>query len=107
VSAGCLNAGALMGAHINSGQIDRLKFMALHVAIRKITLFLDRDEVGRKGMLRAASLLAQNGFAVKTFDWDRKFERPGRPKVGINPLFKDPADMSGAQIKYLRKHEII
>ena len=107
VSAGCLNAGALMGSHINSGQIDRLKFMALHVAIRKITLFLDRDEVGRKGMLRAASLLTQNGFAVKTFDWDRKFERPGCPPVGINPLFKDPADMSGTQIKYLRKHEII
>jgi len=107
VSAGCLNVGALMGSHITSGQIDRLKFMASHVAIGEITLFLDRDEAGRKGMLRAASLLTQNGFAVKVFDWDRKFERPGCLPVGISPLIKDPADMSGAQIKYLRKHEII
>jgi len=107
VSAGCLNVGALMGSHITSGQIDKLKFMASHLAIREITLFLDRDEAGQKGTRRAVALLEQQGFAVKTFDWDRKFERPGCPPVGINPLFKDPADMSEAQLKYLRKQKII
>jgi transposase/5S rRNA maturation endonuclease (ribonuclease M5) len=107
VSAGCLNAGALMGSHISSEQIDRLKFMASHMAIREITLFLDRDEAGQKGTLRAVTLLRQHGVSVKTFDWEKKFERPGGPKVGINPLFKDPADMSEAQLKYLRKREII
>jgi hypothetical protein len=107
VSAGCLNVGGLMGSHISSGQIDKLKFIASHMAIGVITLFLDRDEAGRKGTQRAESLLKQNGFIVKVFDWDKKFERPGCLPVGINPLFKDPADMSNTQLKYLRKHEII
>jgi transposase/5S rRNA maturation endonuclease (ribonuclease M5) len=107
VSAGCLNVGALMGSHITSGQIDKLKLIASHSAIGQITLFLDRDEAGRKGTKRAVSLLKQNGFNVKAFDWERKFERPGCPPVGINPVFKDPADMSIAQLSYLRKLKII
>ena len=107
VSAGCLNVGALMGSHLTAEQIDKLKLIASHLATGVITLFLDRDEAGRKGTQRAESLLKQNGFIVKVFDWDQKFERPGCPKVGINPLFKDPADMSNAQLKYLRKREII
>jgi DNA primase len=107
VSAGCLNVGGLMGSHLTAEQIDRLKFIASHVDIPEIRLFLDRDEAGRKGTQKAASLLKQNGFAVTVFDWDQQFERPGCPPVGINPLIKDPADMSCAQLKYLRKHEII
>jgi len=107
VSAGCLNVGALMGSHITSGQIERLKFMASHLAIREITLFLDRDEAGQKGSQRAVALLKQHGFSVKVFDWNRKFERLGCPPVGINLLFKDPADMSAVQLGYLRKHNII
>ncbi len=107
VSAGCLNVGALMGAHITSEQIDKLNFIASHMAIKGISLFLDRDEAGCKGTQRAVSLLKQNGFTVKIFDWDQKFERPGCPPVGINPEIKDPADLSGNQIKYLRKQGII
>jgi transposase len=107
VSAGCLNVGALMGAHISAEQVDRLKFIASHVAIREIKLFLDRDEAGRKGTRRAVSLLKQNGIEAKVFDWDQKFERPGCPPARIKPLIKDPADMSGAQLKYLRKQKII
>jgi hypothetical protein len=75
--------------------------------IREITLFLDRDEAGQKGTRRAVELLKQHGFSLKTFDWNRKFERPGGPKAGINPLFKDPADLSASQLGYLRKHNII
>jgi len=107
VSAGCLNVGALMGSHITSGQIERLKFMASHLTIRDICLFLDRDEAGQKGSQRAVALLKQHGFSVKVFDWNRKFERLGCPPVGINLLFKDPADMSAVQLGYLRKHNII
>jgi hypothetical protein len=77
------------------------------MAIREINLFLDRDDAGQKGSRRAVSLLKRNGFTVRQFDWDQKFERPGCPPVGIKPLIKDPADMSGAQIKYLRKYKII
>ena len=107
VSAGCLNVGAIMGSHITVEQIDRLKFLTSHMAIRGINLFLDRDKTGQKGTRKAASLLKQNGFSVNVFDWDQTFERPGCPPVKINALIKDPADMSVYQIKYLRKHEII
>ncbi|RLC00371.1 MAG: IS21 family transposase [Deltaproteobacteria bacterium] len=107
VSAGCFNAGALMGSHITVEQVLRLKFLASHMAIRVIHLFMDRDEAGQKGSKRAVSLLKRNGFAVKEFDWDQKFDQPGCPSVGISSLIKDPADMSGTQIKYLRKHGII
>lgn len=96
-----------MGSHITVEQVHRLKFLASHMSIGVINLFLDRDKAGQKGSQRAVSLLKQNGFAVQEFDWDQKFERPGCPQVGIKPLIKDPADMSGAQIKYLRNHGII
>ncbi|MBT7629412.1 MAG: IS21 family transposase [Desulfobacula sp.] len=104
VSAGCFNAGALMGSHITIEQVYRLKFLASHMHMGVITLFLDRDEAGQKGSQRAVSLLKRNGFAVKEFDWDQKFEQPGCQPVRIKPVIKDPADMSGAQLKYLRKH---
>jgi len=107
VSSGCLNAGALMGSHIAAEQIHRLKFLASHMTIGAINLFMDRDEAGRKGSKKAVALLRENGFAVKEFDWDQKFERPGCPPARINVSIKDPADMSCAQLKYLRKNEII
>ena len=77
------------------------------MAIGAINLSMDRDEAGQKGSQKAVSLLKQNGFTVKEFDWDQKFDQPGCSSVGIKPLIKDPADMSGAQIKYLRNHGII
>ncbi len=107
VSAGCLNVGALMGAHITSEQIDKLKFIGSHMPVGGINLFLDRDETGRKGTWKAVALLMQSGFDVKVFDWEQKFDRPGCPPVGIKALIKDPADMSIAQLRYLRKSEII
>ncbi|MCK5784239.1 MAG: IS21 family transposase [Desulfobacterales bacterium] len=107
VSAGCLNAGALMGLYITVEQVSRLKFLASQMTIGKINLFLDRDEAGQKGSMKAASLLKKNGFTVKEFDWNQKFERPGCQPVGIKPLIKDPADMSCAQLNYLRKRGII
>ncbi|MCD6295436.1 MAG: IS21 family transposase [Deltaproteobacteria bacterium] len=107
VSAGCLNVGALMSAHITSEQIDRLNFIASHMAIKGINLFLDRDEAGRKGTQRAVSLLKQNGFTVKVFDWEQQFDRPGCPPTRIIPEIKDPADLSGIQINYLRKRGVI
>lgn len=107
VSAGCLNAGALMGAHMSVEQVHQLQFLASHMHISVIRLFLDRDQAGRNGTLKAASLLKRNGFTVKTFDWNQDFERPGCPPVRIKPDINDPADMSAAQLQYLRKHEII
>lgn len=107
VEAGCLNVGALMGAHITAEQIDRLKFINARVPVPRITLFLDRDEAGRQGTQRAAALLEQNGFVVTAFDWDQVFNRPGLPPCRIGSHIKDPGDMSFTQIKWLRKQGII
>ena len=107
VTAGCRNVGALMGAHLSMEQIARLKVIVSRAPFGWINLFLDRDETGRKGTLKAASMLRQSGFTVKTFDWNQKFERPGCPPVTIKPDINDPADMSIGQLKYLRKLEII
>lgn len=107
VEVGCLNVGALMGAHITAEQIDRLKFINARVPVPRITLFLDRDEAGRQGTQRAAALLEQNGFVVTAFDWDQVFNRPGLPPCRIGSHIKDPGDMSFTQIKWLRKQGII
>ena len=107
VSAGCLNAGAIMGAHLCEEQVHQLQFLASHINISIVNLFLDRDNAGKEGALKAESLLKQHGFAVRIFDWDQKFERPGCLPVGITSGIKDPADMSGSQLRYLRKTGMI
>jgi len=107
VEVGCLNVGALMGAHITAEQIDRLKLITARMPVPKITLFLDRDEAGRQGTQKAAALLLQNGFVVTIFDWDHVFTRPGLPPCRIGPHIKDPGDMSFSQIKWLRKQGMI
>ena len=107
IEVGCLNVGALMGAHITKEQIDRLKFINAHVPVPRITLFLNRDEVGMQGTKRAVLLLEQNGFVVTAFDWDHVFTRPGLPPCRIGPHIKDPGDLSFIQIKWLRKQGMI
>ncbi len=107
VSAGCLNAGAIMGANLCEEQVHRLQFLASHIKISIVNLFLDRDRAGKEGSLKAASLLKRHGFIVSVFDWNQKFERPGCLPVGITSGIKDPADMSESQLRYLRKTGII
>jgi len=107
VSAGCLNAGALMGAHMAVEQVFQINLLAKHMNINKINLFLDRDEAGAKGAQAAESILTHHGFTLNVFDWNHKFSRPGCPKVKIKPDIKDPADMSATQLKYLRKQGMI
>ena len=107
VEAGCLNVGALMGAHITAEQIDRLKFINAHVTVPQITLFLDRDETGRQGTQKAAALLKQNGFVVTAFDWEHVFTRPELPPCRIGSHINDPGDLSFSQIKWLRKQGMI
>ncbi len=107
ISAGCLNTGALMGAHMALEQVFQLKFLASHMNISRINLFLDRDEAGSKGTQVAASMLTNHGFTVNVFDWNHQFCRPGCPPVEIKADIKDPADMSEIQLKYLRKQGMI
>ena len=96
VEAGCLNGGALMGAHITAEQIDRLKFINAHVPVPRITLFLDRDEAGRQGTKRAAALLEQNGF-VKPYT-DREIKKREKVKIAgclpaLRRVFKGEIDL--------------
>jgi 5S rRNA maturation endonuclease (ribonuclease M5) len=107
VDAGCLNAAALMGAHISLEQIARLQFINARAAFPGITLFLDRDEAGQKGTARAAMLLEQHGFSVSVFDWEGVFNRSGLPPCRIGSHIKDPGDMSISQLTWLRKQGLI
>lgn len=107
VEAGCLNVGALMGAHITTEQIERLKFIHAHAPLPRITLFLDRDEAGKQGTQRALLQLKQNGFSVNAFDWDMVFAHSRLPPCRIGQQIKDPGDMSFSQLKWLREQGII
>ena len=107
INAGCLNVCALMGAHITESQIGRLKFIHSHIKIPKITLFLDRDRAGVIGTEKAFFMLKDNGFFVKTFDWNQSFTCKGNYLVKIPQKIKDPADMSAEQVKWLREMNII
>ena len=93
VEAGCRNVGALMGAHISAGQIERLSWIRARTAFSRVVLFLDRDEAGRKGAGQACDQLRQHNFEVSVFDWDRHL---------IPDTVKDPADLSVVQLQLLR-----
>jgi transposase len=92
VEAGCRNVGALMGAHISAGQIERLAWIRSRTGFSRIVLFLDRDDAGQEGTRRAIALLRQHTFEVSVLDWD-----PSLPNS-----VKDPADMSVQQLQRLR-----
>jgi transposase len=102
VEAGLLNVGALMGAYITEEQIQQLKFIDTQVAISRINLFLDRDETGISGAQRAVSLLENNGFSVRAFDWNQHFEKPDGTVINIPETIKDAGDMSVHQFMWLR-----
>ena len=93
VEAGCRNVGALMGAHISAGQIDRLAWIRSRIAFPRIVLFLDRDEAGRKGASQAFERLRRHNFEVSVFDWQRN---------QIPDTVKDPADIRVEQLQLLR-----
>ena len=102
IESGCLNVGALMGAHMTEEQMVRLKFISSHVPIPKITVFLDRDEAGIAGAEKAVALLRSNGFSAEAFDWNQSFEQSGADLVKIPVTIRDPGDMSVRQLQWLR-----
>ena len=103
IEGNCLNVCALMGSRITNRQIERLKYLRRHVNIPKITLFLDRDEAGISGARETFLLLSKNGFLVECFDWSQTFDRSGFPPVMISDKIKDPGNLSGRQLSWLRK----
>ena len=100
VESGCLNVGALMGAHMTEQQAARIKFISSHVEIPKITVFLDRDEAGVIGAQKTVAMLRKNGFSAEAFDWNQTL---GSSFVKIPMDVMDPGDMSSKQLKWLRE----
>jgi transposase len=107
VEAGCLNVGALMGAHISTEQIERLEWMRSRIGFPKIVLFLDRDQAGQEASRQAAGRLRCRNIEVSVFDWDLRMSWNGQgPQMIPNPI-QDPADMLVEQLQSLRKQGII
>lgn len=107
VEAGCRNAGALMGAHIAAGQIDRLEWLRSRIGFSRIVLFLDRDQAGREGARNAAARLRGHNFEVSVFDWDLSMSWNGHAPGPLPDSIEDPADMPVAQLCSLRRRGII
>jgi hypothetical protein len=91
VEAGCRNVGALMGAHLSAGQVDRLEWIQSRIGFSRVVLFLDRDEAGRQGTAHALELPGRRRFEVSVFDWGL-----------VADSVKDPADLSVEQLQRLR-----
>jgi DNA primase len=107
VEAGCLNAGALMGAHISSGQIERLAWIRSRLGFPRIVLFLDRDRAGRDAARHIGERLRPRNFEVSMFDWEQGMVWNGQGPEPIPDSIQDPADMSVEQLKGLRGQGII
>ncbi len=101
VEAGCRNVGALMGAHISAGQVERLSWLRSRIGFSRVVLFLDRDEAGRNGARQAYERLRQY-FEVRVFDWKRSVSAGDRRYEPIPAAIRDPADMSVQQLQRLR-----
>jgi hypothetical protein len=81
----------------------KLQFINSRVPIPKITVFLDRDEVGIAGAEKAFALLRTNGFSAEAFDWNQTFTQSGADLAKIPGTIRDPGDMSVRQLQWLRR----
>jgi 5S rRNA maturation endonuclease (ribonuclease M5) len=107
VEASCRNVGALMGTHISSEQIERLKWMHFRIRFPRIVLFLDRDQAGRQGTRQVGQRLRSHNFEVNVFNWDMNLSWNSQDPEPIPDSIQDPADMSVKQLQSLRKQGII
>jgi DNA primase len=107
VEAGCLNVGALMGTAITDAQIQRLKWIRSLLGFPHLTLFLDRDEAGKKGASRIRKRLEREGFTVKSFDWNQRISWNGHLTGPIPDSIVDPGDLSPGQLRRLRDNGTI
>jgi DNA primase len=108
VEAGCFNVAALMGAQMSLSQLDRLKFIHSKINIPKILIFLDRDKAGVEGVKKTYSILYENGFRTKIFDWEQVLTHSlDLTDKKIPNSIMDAGDMSVVQIQWLKKYRII
>lgn len=107
VEADCRNVGALMGSAISAEQVERLAWIESRVHFAHILLFLDRDRAGRDASIKVRERLHHHNFAVTVFDWDQKVSLNGQDAEFIPESIQDPADMSVAQLRALRRQATI
>ena len=108
VEAGVLNAGATFGAHLDEGQLPRLRELAAASGVSRFQIWYDRDPAGRGGQERAVALInATSGLAAAGFDWEVAFPSPTRGPVKIPETLTDPGEFSGEQLRWLREQGVI
>jgi hypothetical protein len=106
--AGVLNAGATFGAHLDEGQLPRLRELAAATGVSRFRIWYDRDPAGRHGQEQAVALInADGGLTAEGFDWEATFPSPLRGQLTIPETLADPGDFSGEQLKWLREHGVI
>lgn len=107
VEAGIKNVIAAFGSHVSVDQGARLTWLAKKAGISKILVFLDRDEAGRQGTVKALELLKGMGLDIENFDWNRSFSSPRRTSIRFPESVQDPCDFSVEQLRWLRDRRLI
>jgi len=103
-AVGVLNAVAVFGAQMSPAQGERLRQVVTLTEAKRVHLFLDRDDAGRKGTSAALELLRAADIPVSSFDWEHAWNSPRRTGIVIPPSITDPADFELEQLRWLRQH---
>lgn len=103
VEAGLRNVVGSFGASLSKAQAEKLRAMADACGAETIRLVYDRDQAGRDGAAKAATLIQETGLTPSIFDWDAPVSRNSQGEVFIPTDVQDLADLSSKQIQWLRQ----
>lgn len=103
VEAGLRNVVGSFGATLSGPQAMKLKAMTAHFGIDRVLIVYDRDEPGKRGALKAQSLLKDLGLKCVIFDWDAPIARTRSGPAHIPDMIGDLADFSAQQLHWLRQ----
>ena len=110
-AAGVCNTVATFGAHLSCEQIGRLDLISELVGVDRFLVWYDRDQDGSapngQGAANAAELIANRGYEVEVFDWNRRFSSSHRSAIPIPAEITDPAEFSVQQLQWLRAEGFI
>jgi len=103
VEAGLRNVVGSFGASLSKAQAEKLRVMADACGAETIRLVYDRDQAGRDGAAKAATLIQETGLTPSIFAWDAPVSRNTQGEVFIPTDVQDLADLSSKQIQWLRQ----
>jgi len=95
VEAGICNVVATFGAHLNEGQMPRVRLIAETLGVDRFLVWYDRDKAGIEGQAAALALLKASGVQGVGFDWGVRLSSLPLP-------VKDACDFSVDQLRGLR-----